>query len=62
MFIVKIILVLAFSGFAFWMLNTYVPLTSKVKAIINPILVGILCLWLFHALGLIESIKQLFVR
>lgn len=54
--VLKIMLVLSFSGMAFWVVNTYVPLTPKAKAIVNPILAVLLCFLLFYTWGTIDHI------
>jgi hypothetical protein len=57
MSLVKIILVMVFSGVGLWTINTYVPMTNTIKAIINAIFVGMLCFWLLATFGIFESIR-----
>lgn len=60
MSLVKIILVMSFSGIGLWSVNTYVPMTNTIKAIINPLLIGMLCFWLLAVFGTIDSIRNIF--
>lgn len=62
MSLVKIILVMSFSGIGLWSVNTYVPMTNTIKAIINPVLIAMLCIWLLATFGTFESIRHLFGR
>lgn len=60
MSLMKIILVMCFSGIGLWSVNTYVPMTNTIKAIVNPLLIGMLCFWLLATFGTFDSIRNLF--
>lgn len=52
MSILTIILVLVVAGVALWLINNYVPLDSKIKMILNVVVVIILIVWLLKVFGL----------
>lgn len=62
MALIKVVLVMSFSGIGLWAVNTYVPMTNTVKAIVNPLLIALVCLWLCATFGVIDSIRHLFER
>jgi hypothetical protein len=62
MSLVKIILVLIVIGASLWTVNTYVPMTNTVKAVINTVLVGLLGFWLLQTFGVFDSFKGLRLR
>ena len=49
-----LILVLILVGVALWAVNAIVPMDPKIKAILNALVVIVVVVWLFEALGLID--------
>ncbi len=43
-------------GLLLWAVNTVIPMDSKVKQILNVVVVVILVLWLLQAFGLISGL------
>lgn len=62
MSLVRIVLVLIGVGFGLWAVNTYIPMANPVKAILNAVVVVILCIWLLQTFGVIDGIRSLRVR
>lgn len=58
MSLIRIILSMVIIGAGLWVVNTYVPLTNSVKAIINTVLIVLLCFWLAQTFGVIDGIKN----
>jgi hypothetical protein len=52
--ILTVILVIVVVGVLLWALNSFVPMDSKVRSILNIVVVLLLILWLLQAFGLIS--------
>ena len=50
--LVYIILVLLVVGVVLWLINNYVPMAGSIKAILNLIVVVVVCIWVLQAFGL----------
>lgn len=62
MSLIGLIIVLAVIGFGLWALNNYVPMDSKIKMIINVVVVAVVILWLLQLFGLVGSINDIRIR
>ena len=49
---VYIILVLMVVGVALWLVNTYIPMAGSIKAILNAVVVVVVCIWVLQAFGI----------
>jgi hypothetical protein len=45
-------------GVLLWLINTYVPMQSTVKSILNVVVIIILIVWLLSAFGLIGPLNR----
>lgn len=54
MSLLTIIIVLVVVGVVLYLINTYVPMDSKIKTILNWAVVIILIIWLLKAFGLLH--------
>ena len=59
--ILTILLVLVVVGDILWLVNTYIPMDSKIKSILNVVVVILVIIWLLQAFGLFSSVKNLHV-
>lgn len=50
--LVHVVLMLIVVGVALWLINTYVPMASSIKTILNVVVVISVCVWLLQAAGL----------
>lgn len=50
MTIIGLIVVLVVIGLVLWLINTFVPMDPKVKAILNVVVIIFLVLWLIESL------------
>jgi len=57
MSLIKTIAVLAITSTSLWAVNTYAPVTPALKAIINTVLIVLLCLWMLQTFGDIDWIR-----
>lgn len=50
--LIYIVLVLIVIGMALWLINTYIPMASSIKTILNVVVVLCICVWLLKAFDL----------
>jgi hypothetical protein len=49
-------MVIVVVGVLLWALNNFIPMDSKVRSILNAVVVIVLILWLLQAFGIIGSL------
>jgi predicted membrane protein len=54
--LVYVVLSLIVAGMLLWLINTYVPMAGSIKAILNAVVVMVVCVWLLKAFGLWSQI------
>jgi hypothetical protein len=54
MSLLYIVIVLVVVGFLLWLINTYIPMASSIKTILNAVVVIAVILWLLSAFGIIN--------
>ncbi|MEY4965127.1 MAG: hypothetical protein RL274_710 [Pseudomonadota bacterium] len=60
--LINIIIVLVVVGVLLWLVNTYIPMDSKIKSILNAVVVICVVLWLLQAFGIIGSLNTIRVN
>ena len=50
--LVNIVIALIVVGVALWLINTYIPMASGIKAILNVVVVVVVGVWVLQAFGL----------
>jgi predicted membrane protein len=50
--LIYIVLALIVVGMALWLINTYIPMASSIKTILNVVVVIAVCVWVLQAAGL----------
>lgn len=55
--ILTIILVLIAIGVLLWLVNSYIPLDSKIKWILNAVIIIAIVIWLLKISGLWDALK-----
>ena len=58
MTLLSLILTIVVVGVVLWLINTYVPMQSTVKSILNIVVVIVLVVWLLNAFGLIGPLNR----
>ena len=58
MSLLSLILTIVVVGVVLWLINTYVPMQSTVKSILNIVVVIVLIVWLLNAFGLIGPLNR----
>ena len=59
MSLVSLILVLVVVGVILWLINNYLPMDGKIKAILNAVVVIAVVLWLLRVLGMLSSLESI---
>lgn len=57
--LLNVLIVLVVVGVILWLVNTYIPMDSKIKNILNVVAVIAVVLWLLQAFGLLDYLKNL---
>jgi hypothetical protein len=50
--LISIVVALVVIGVALWLINTYIPMASSIKTILNIVVVGSVVIWLLQMFGL----------
>jgi hypothetical protein len=61
MSLIGLVLVLVVVGVVLWLINSYIPMQSTIKKILNVVVVIVMILWLLSAFGLIESFEKIHI-
>ncbi|HAW26463.1 Thivi_2564 family membrane protein [Parvibaculum sp.] len=59
--LLHLVLVLVVIGVLLWLVNTYIPMDSKIKSILNAVVVIAVVIWLLQAFGLLGAIGNIHV-
>jgi hypothetical protein len=62
MSLIGLILTLVVVGVLLWLLNNYVPMDSKIKSILNVVVVIVVVVWLLQAFGILGSLRDVRIR
>ena len=57
--LLSITIVLIVVGLLLWLVNSYIPMDSKIRGILNAVVVIIVVLWLLQAFGLLSSLNTI---
>ncbi len=55
----SLIIVLIVVGVLLWLINTYIPMDSKIKNILNAVVVIVLVIWLLQVFGVIGAVGNI---
>lgn len=61
MSLIGLVIVLVVVGVVLWLINSYIPMQSTIKKILNVVVVIVMILWLLSAFGLIESFEKIHI-
>jgi hypothetical protein len=62
MSLIGLILTLVVVGVLLWLLNNYVPMDSKIKTIINAVVVIVVVIWLLQVFGVLGALRDVRIR
>lgn len=55
MSLITLVIVLVVVGVVLWLINSYIPMQSTIKKILNVVVIIVVVLWLLSAFGVIGS-------
>lgn len=53
--LLNVVLTLVVVGVVLWLINTYIPMQSTIKSILNAVVVIAVIIWLLYGFGIISS-------
>ncbi len=59
MSLITLVIVLVVVGVVLWLINSYIPMQSTIKKILNAVVVIVVILWLLSAFGVIGSMDTI---
>lgn len=57
--LIQLILVLVVVGVILWVINSYIPMQSTIKKILNVVVVIVVIIWLLSVFGLIGDLSTI---
>ena len=61
MSLINLVIILVVVGVLLWLVNSYIPMDSKIKSILNAVVVIAVVIWLLQVFGLLDSLKSIHV-
>jgi len=55
--LVQLVVILAVVGLLLWLVNSYIPMDSKIRRILNAVVVICVVLWLLNVFGLLSGVS-----
>jgi hypothetical protein len=55
--VLTILIVIIVVGVILWLVNSYIPMQSTVKRILNAVVIIILVIWLLKVFGVLDSLQ-----
>jgi hypothetical protein len=59
MSLITLVLVLVIVGVALWLINSFIPMQSTIKTILNVVVVIVVIFWLLSAFGIINNLDTI---
>ena len=59
MSLITLVIVLVVVGVVLWLINSYIPMQSTIKKILNVVVIIVVVLWLLSAFGVIGSLDTI---
>jgi predicted membrane protein len=56
--LISVVIALIIVGVALYLINTYIPMASSIKTILNVVVVVAVCVWLLQAAGVWGSLTS----
>ena len=61
MSLVTLVLVLVIVGVVLWLINSFIPMQSTIKKILNVVVIIVVVFWLLGAFGIISNIDTIHI-
>ncbi len=59
--LLTVLLVIIIVGVVLWLINSFIPMASTIKSILNIVVVIVLVVWLLKVFGLLTSLTSLHI-
>lgn len=59
--LLTVLLVIIVVGVALWLINSFIPMASSIKTILNVVVVIILVVWLLKVFGLLSGLTDIHI-
>ena len=59
MSLLSVVFVIIVVGVLLWMMNRFIPMDSKIRSILNAVVVIVLVFWLLDAFGILHSLSRI---
>lgn len=59
MTLIHVVVILIVVGVFLWLINTFIPMQSTIKSLLNGVVVIVVVLWLLEVFGLIGMIEHM---
>ena len=56
MTLVDIVVILVIAGLIMWLINTYIPMASAIKSLLNIVVFVVLLIWVLQSLGIVGEV------
>jgi hypothetical protein len=57
--LIQVLIALIVIGVLLWLVNTYIPMQSAIKSILNAVVVIVVVLWFLNVFGVLHSVTNL---
>jgi hypothetical protein len=57
--LLTVLIVLIVAGVLLWLVNSYIPMDHKIKAILNAVVVIVVIVWLLKLFGVLTYLKDI---
>jgi len=57
--LINVIIALVLIGVGLWAINAYVPMDSKIKSILNGLIVIVVLIWLLQVFGIMGNLSAI---
>ncbi len=61
MSLIGLVITLVVVGVILWLINSYIPMQSTIKKILNAVVVIVVILWLLSAFGVISGLESIHI-
>ena len=62
MSLISVIVTLVIVGVVLWLINTYIPMASSIKSILNVVVIIVVAIWLLQAFGIIGHVEGVNIK
>jgi uncharacterized membrane protein len=59
--LIQIVIVLIVVGVVLWLINSYIPMQSTIKKLLNAVVIIFVVLWLLSVFGVIGSMQGIYI-